>query len=135
MIIAYQTYRNEPVGIAQVRQSCEHDSYLYLTAIETKGEKRAAVTTVRNAKLRVAAKKKWGLKYYCCGFHFEKFYGQAAKGSAIVHHLQTFTTASDQQRKATIEDVRVVCANCHYILHLKNPPMGVNELKEIISQS
>jgi len=36
MIIAYQTYRNEPVGIAQVRQSCEHDSYLYLTAIETK---------------------------------------------------------------------------------------------------
>jgi len=45
-----------------------------------------------------------GLKYYCCGFDFEKFYGQAAKGSAIVHHL-----------------------------HLKNPPMGVDELKEIIS--
>jgi hypothetical protein len=34
MVIAYQTNRNELVGLAKVRQSCAADGYLYLTSIE-----------------------------------------------------------------------------------------------------
>jgi hypothetical protein len=34
MIIAYQTDRNELVGLAQVRQPCEDDTYLYLDPVE-----------------------------------------------------------------------------------------------------
>jgi hypothetical protein len=204
MIIAYQTDRNELVGIAQVRQPCDYDSYLYLDPIEIigvkvrplrkadskihaipafkpgliqtiykiseadakrllkaagstypfgtkpavttdddvsietrflEGEKRASVTTTRNSELRAAAKKKWGLKCYCCGFDFEQFYGGIAKGAGIVHHLQPFTDSEEGQRKSTVEDVRVVCPNCHYVLHLENPPMSVDELKQLISKS
>jgi predicted HNH restriction endonuclease len=99
------------------------------------GEKRAATTTSRNATLRVAAKKKWGLKCYCCGFDFEQFYGAKAKGVAIVHHLELFPTGKSQKRNASIDDVRVVCANCHFVIHVENPPIEVDELRDLISKS
>lgn len=97
------------------------------------GEKRATKTTVRNAKLRDAAKKHWGLKCCCCGFDFAEFYGSFAAGSAIVHHLELFTNG--QRRQSTVDDVRVVCPNCHYVIHLTDPPMDVDHLKRLISKS
>lgn len=39
MVIAYQTDRNELVGVAKVRQSCKVDTYLYLDPIEVIGVK------------------------------------------------------------------------------------------------
>src|SRR6266849_6583578 len=98
------------------------------------GEKRAVRATARNPALRIAAKKRWGLKCYCCGFDFGRFYGNVAKGVAIVHHLRLFLTTNSKRRKATVEDVRVVCANCHYVAHVKNPPIDVDVLKKRISQ-
>jgi hypothetical protein len=99
------------------------------------GEKRAMKGTVRSPQLRAAAKKKWGLKCYCCGFDFEVFYGSVAKGLAIVHHLELFQRTSGKRRSATVEDVRVVCANCHHVLHVENPPINIDELKSQILQS
>src|SRR6266516_7783613 len=51
-INAYQTDRNELVGLAKVQQSCELDSCLYLTPIETIGVK---VRSLREADPRIAA--------------------------------------------------------------------------------
>src|ERR1700687_3053557 len=51
------------------------------------GEKRAAEAVVRSAGLRAAAKGRWGLDCYCCGFHFGQFYGDLGEGFAIVHHV------------------------------------------------
>ena len=203
-VIAYQTDRNELVGVATVRQSCRRDTNLYLTPTEQigvkvrplkkanrriaaipalqsgpimtiysisasdgeallraaraaanqkqnnisyqpetdsneqdflEGEKRAIQTTVRNTKLRAAAKRKWGVRCYCCGFDFETFYGPRASECAIVHHLKPFTTNNNKQRKTTVKDVRVVCANCHYVIHRTNPPMSVNKMRQLISRS
>jgi len=99
------------------------------------GEKRAVAATARNSKLRAAAKKHWGLKCYCCGFDFGCFYGSVAKGLAIVHHLELFGPGNGKQREATVEDVRVVCANCHYAIHVTNPPIEVDDLKRLISKT
>ncbi len=201
ILIAYQTNRNELVGIARVSQSCERDTYLHLKVVMTigvkvrplkesnpqiaaipalqggvirtvydisesdaqrllraatvpqkllsrlqtttrtseeetfaEGIKRTVARAERNARLRVAAKEKWGMKCYCCGFDFEQFYGSMARGAAVVHHLELFTS-NDKKRKTTVEDVRVVCANCHYVLHLTKSPMGVDDLKKVVSKS
>jgi len=93
------------------------------------GEKRASESTVRNPQLRADAKEKWGLKCSCCGFDSGQFYGELGTGCAIVHHLETF---DGQRREATIEDVRIVCANCHYVIHLTTPPMTIEELKALV---
>lgn len=109
--------------------------YTVKEARYVEGEKRAAVITVRSPTLRAAAKRKWGLKCYCCGFDFEQFYGDIAKDFAIVHHLDPFMDASNTSRESTLQDVRVVCANCHYVLHLETPPIDVDNLKKQISCS
>ncbi len=92
------------------------------------GEKRAVQTTVRNAKLRVAAKKRWGLHCYCCGFDFGQFYGSTAQDFAIIHHLDDFRSNTGK-RSTKVEDVRVVCANCHYVIHLSSPPLDIDKLR------
>jgi hypothetical protein len=99
------------------------------------GEKRATATTVRNAQLRIAAKEHWGFTCYCCGFDFAQFYGAFATGSAIVHHLEIFASGAGKRRRSTLEDVRVICANCHYVIHRTDPPMDVDELKSLIAES
>jgi hypothetical protein len=39
-------------------------------------------------------------------------------------------------RASTIDDVRVVCANCHYVIH-RDPrrPMDVDKLKGLLARS
>ena len=100
------------------------------------GERRAAQTarSVRNAALRVAAKRRWGTRCYCCGFSFEEFYGSLGEDFAIVHHLDPLGNSDGQVRETSVEDVRIVCANCHYILHRENPPLGIEESKRRIGK-
>jgi hypothetical protein len=99
------------------------------------GERRATFSTVRSAQLRAAAKRRWGLTCYCCGFDFEEFYGLAGRGMAIVHHLSDFAGLNGQRRRATVDDVRVVCANCHYLIHREMPPISVEALKASVAKS
>jgi predicted HNH restriction endonuclease len=93
------------------------------------GERRASESTVRNPQLRADAKEKWGLTCSCCGFDAGEFYGDVATGCAIVHHLEIF---DGQRREATLEHVQIVCANCHYVIHLTNPPMPIEELRALV---
>ena len=101
------------------------------------GERRAAqiARSVRSPALRVAAKHHWGLHCYCCGFSFEEFYGALAKDFGIIHHLDPLGYSEGQARETSVEDVRVVCANCHYMLHRQDPPLRIDELRRRIGKS
>jgi len=94
-----------------------------------------AASTLRNPKLREEAKRKFGMSCYCYRFKFEDFYGSMAQGRAIVHHLETFRGDPSKQRVSTVHDVRVVCANSHYVIHLTENPIDVDDLKRKIEQS
>jgi predicted HNH restriction endonuclease len=100
----------------------------------TEGEQRAVQTlrAVRSPALRAEAKRKHGLRRFCCGFHFEEFYGQLGAGVGIVHHLDPL--GGGGVRETTANDVRVVCANCHDILHMTDPPLGIEELRRHIGR-
>ncbi len=96
------------------------------------GELRAAKQITRNPQLRAAAKERWGLRCACCGFGFESFYGDIAKGIAIVHHMQPLGCAKSVKRRVNVDDVRIVCANCHQVIHARQPPVGVDELAQLL---
>lgn len=98
------------------------------------GEKRTVQTlrTVRDPALRLEAKRHWGLRCYCCGFSFEEYYGAAGEDFAIIHHLDPFSNSDGKSRETTVKDVRIVCANCHCILHRKDPPEDVEKLRRQI---
>lgn len=52
MVIAYQTNRNELVGLAKVHRTCERDSFVYLTPIE---EIRVKVRPLKKSDPEIAA--------------------------------------------------------------------------------
>ena len=52
-----------------------------------------------------------------CGFDFERRYGDLGKGYAQVHHLVPLHKAPADGRKVTLDDLAIVCANCHAMIH------------------
>lgn len=72
------------------------------------------------------------LKCEVCSFDFCKKYGTHGEGFIECHH--TIPIATGGVRKTRIEDLGMVCANCHRMLHRKNTKGAyytINELKSI----
>lgn len=70
-----------------------------------------------------------------CGFDFEKAYGEVGKGFIHVHHLIPISEIGETYQIDPINDLRPVCPNCHSMLHILNPPLKINELKEIMKKA
>lgn len=68
-----------------------------------------------------------------CGFDFEKIYGERGIDFIEAHHIKTI--AYLQKENKDIENITLVCSNCHRMLHRSKPPITPNELKEIISNN
>jgi 5-methylcytosine-specific restriction protein A len=86
--------------------------------------------TERALKIYEDAKSQLG--YNVCGFDFGKAYGELGEGYIHVHHLVPFAPANEQRDTNPIEDSRPVCPNCHAMLHRRNPPIPVAELKALV---
>ena len=66
-----------------------------------------------------------------CVFEFESFYGDIGKGFIECHHrvpLSNFKVAS----KTTLEDLSLVCSNCHRMLHKSIDTISVEDLRMMI---
>ncbi len=82
-----------------------------------RGRERA----LREAKLACAKESSPDGRIRCevpgCGFDFESVYGALGAGFAHVHHLRALGSA-ESATFTTLEDLAVVCANCHAMIHL-----------------
>lgn len=86
---------------------------------------------VRNPALVAAAKARYGFRCQVCDFNFEERYGNLGKGFIEVHHLLPIS-ARKGQRTSTIDDVGVVCANCHRMLHHGSKLLSISELQALL---
>lgn len=92
----------------------------------------------RNRAL-VEAKKAATLKakgYLCCeicGFDFSAIYGPFGEGFCEVHHLVPLS-ASSESVTTTLDDLAVLCSNCHRIIHRSTPMLSVAELSKAVSR-
>jgi hypothetical protein len=104
----------------------------------TEGRRMSAERTffARNPKLVRAAKKYYGFSCQACGFTFSKHYGNLGDGYIEVHHLNPLSEHDealwDEGIRTSLADVRVVCSNCHRMLHRVKPPLSVEKLGEMI---
>ncbi|MHC2640175.1 5-methylcytosine-specific restriction protein A [Bradyrhizobium liaoningense] len=94
---------------------------------------REASFLARNPKLVKDAKKHHGPTCQACGFNFEKVYGELGKGYIEVHHKRPI--ADGGPRTSTVQDVDVICANCHRMIHRKGTPMTLHQLKKILKEN
>ncbi|MDX1959509.1 MAG: HNH endonuclease [Leptospiraceae bacterium] len=89
----------------------------------------------RNPYVRKECLKYHGYSYKICNFNFEKFYGNLGYKYIHVHHITPISTNQKETTIDPIKDLIPVCPNCHAMLHKSNPPLSVEELKEIIEEN
>jgi predicted HNH restriction endonuclease len=97
-------------------------------AIEGGVYKRETLFRARNRALIQA--KKVNSNYCCeaCGFNFFEEYGEIGKHFIIAHHIVPMS-AKRKPIKTTLDDIALLCANCHAMVHVKHPPLSISDLK------
>ena len=100
-----------------------------------------AVHTVRvNAYERSAAARAkciadHGARCVACGIDFGVQYGDAAKGLIHVHHLVPVAKVKKEYRIDPIADLLPVCPNCHAVIHRREPPYEIEEIRAMLGNS
>ena len=87
----------------------------------------------RDQTARMRCIQMFGTVCQVCGFDFAATYGEIGAGFIHIHHLNPLA-ASRRPRKVNPQtDLRPVCPNCHEMLHRRDPPFTIEELKTTIS--
>ena len=73
--------------------------------------------------------------YICqgCGFDFEAVYGEVGREYIEAHHLTPLSELPDDQpvNLDPQKDFAVLCANCHRMVHRKNGPRTIEDLRNL----
>ncbi len=90
----------------------------------------------RNSELIKKAKqnfKEKNGKLFCqiCGFDFEKKYGKLGANFIEAHHTIP-VSEMNVGYTSKIDEIAIVCSNCHKMLHRKRPWVKMDELEKII---
>jgi 5-methylcytosine-specific restriction enzyme A len=90
----------------------------------------------RNRKLveqkKAAALKKDGkLSCEVCSFDFEAHYGTRGSGFIEAHHVKPVHTLKPGD-KTRLEDLALLCSNCHRMVHAKRPWLDLERLRKLL---
>lgn len=118
---ANQSATNEFNGVASAKEVAQ--------AVEGIAREITVATRSRSDTLRRAALDKAKGVCEACGTDFSDLLGGLGKRVLQVHHRQQLSL-TDEPKVNGIEDVAVVCANCHLIIHADmSTAMPVEELR------
>ena len=84
---------------------------------------------IRNRKLIKEKKETSDYKCEVCNFSFKEKYGDIGLKFIEAHHKNMLSFG---ERITKLADIALLCSNCHSMIHKKNPPYKINELKSIL---
>lgn len=102
----------------------------------TEGQRRLVLHVQRERNRTLRRKKKEqvaSLDCEVCGFSFGHAYGAAAQNYCEVHHLSPLSAVESSTETRT-EDLAILCANCHRVAHLRNPPYTLDQIKHMLTR-
>lgn len=67
-----------------------------------------------------------------CAFDYEKRYGPRGHKFMEAHHIKPLSQLEPEGEVVKIDDLALICANCHRMVHRKSPWLGLDELKNIL---
>lgn len=73
-----------------------------------------------------------GARCSVCGFDFGLSFGQLGEGYVHVHHVVPVSEIGQDYVVNPAADLVPVCPNCHAMLHRRNPPYTLDELRQIM---
>ena len=71
------------------------------------------------------------LRCDACSFDFEERYGPRGKGFIEAHHTKPVETLVEGS-KTKLDDLALLCANCHRMVHATRPWLTISQLRELI---
>lgn len=84
---------------------------------------------LRQAKLTAVLEATGALACEVCGFDFADCYGKTGRGFAECHHIRPLAAG---MRETRLEDLAVVCANCHRMVHRSPVPLELEVLRGML---
>lgn len=104
---------------------------------EGKKRQRIHITRERNQKIAKLAKEEFKRKdkrLFCeiCKFDFQKKYGKIGEGFIEAHHTLPLSLITEEQSITRIQDLAMVCSNCHKMIHRTRPWLSMKELKSLL---
>jgi 5-methylcytosine-specific restriction protein A len=69
----------------------------------------------------------------CCGFDFEATYGDRGVGFIECHHQLALSLLKPHQ-SPKLSDLRLLCSNCHRMIHVRQPWLTVEMLRALIPE-
>ena len=108
-----------------------HPETLAETRTYHEGSVRRVLVSVyeRDSAARDACLERHGFRCKACGMDFEKRYGEIGCEFIHVHHKKPLASCRSDYELDPVKDLVPVCPNCHAMLHTKDPPLSVAELK------
>lgn len=88
----------------------------------------------RNPKARQECIAHHGTSCTACGFNFGDTYGRSAEDYIHVHHLKPLASIGEEYVIDPIKDLRPVCANCHAVIHLRQLPYSIEEVRVMLNR-
>ncbi len=70
-----------------------------------------------------------------CGMSFGKQYGSLGEGFIHVHHIRPLGEVGTAHEVDPEKDLRPVCPNCHAMIHQRQPPFAIDEIKRMLSRA
>lgn len=101
----------------------------------TKQYSEGAIQTIqvnsyeRNRQARQECIQYWGAECVVCEIDFGERYGARGQGYIHVHHLTPLSEVDEEYTVDPIQDLRPVCPNCHAMIHRRDPPLSISELR------
>ena len=96
-----------------------------LTRLHRYRERNRAIVEERK---KLALKTLGYLACEACGFDFSTVYGNAGNGLIDVHHTKPVHTLTEGE-KTKLEDLALLCANCHRVVHSSRKWLTVHEVR------
>ena len=100
-----------------------------LTRLHRVRERNPAVVEKKKAQVLAQLGR---LKCEACDFDFQEVYGDLGRGFAECHHRLPLAESAFV-RATRLNDLAIVCANCHRMLHRACTPMTVELLRDLLS--
>ncbi|NOS74487.1 MAG: hypothetical protein HOP36_08110 [Methyloglobulus sp.] len=102
---------------------------------EGKLKERLHLARERNSELvRRAKEAAYSLRCMCCAFDFFEKYGELGKGYIEAHHTKPVSELHEDGETTKVEDLALVCSNCHRMLHRRRPWLKMHELVKLLRE-
>ena len=98
-------------------------TYAHRSYERKSGNRRKKIDSIKKRGLPIACE--------CCGFDFEKTYGERGRDFIEVHHAVPVSELKAGQR-LRISDLRLLCSNCHRMVHRRQPWLSIEEVQALI---